>query len=435
MSSRPKLLFLCHTLPFPPDGGVWIRTYHVLRLLARAFDIHLLCFERSSSSVNGGPATIAECRDRLSRFASVEVFPIPQKHRRLRYVWDHLRSTVTRRAYTTYLYESAAFRARFEAILRSTNVDLVHVDSLDLAAYLPECRHLPVVCSHPDVESVLLRRRAAVECVKWRSVYLRYQARLREAVERKWCARVALNVVVSENDRVTLKRIAPASHTSVVPNGVDTNEFQPGAVAGTGIGFIGGLLWFPNLDALEFFGAEILPRIRSAAGDVPTVWIGAASSDQRRDYRERFDVEITGYVDDVRPSMSACACHVVPLRVGGGTRLKILNSWAMGMPVVSTSIGCEGLAASDGRNILIRDDPGEFASAVIAVLGDAALRERLGAGGRATAERHYSWSGIGRELIETYLTVANGGCRTAAPAIASARAGYARSQIQPLRRT
>ena len=121
--------------------------------------------------------------------------------------------------------------------------------------------------------------------------------------------------------------------------------------------------------------------------------------------------------------MRQAACHVVPLRAGGGTRLKILNSWAMGKPVVSTSIGCEGLAAVDGENILIRDDPKEFARAVEAVLDDGEFGRRLGERGRATAQRHYSWDVIGRELVETYLSVAHVESRNSAPPIKLAEAG------------
>src|SRR5439155_21471482 len=107
-----KLLFLCQTLPYPPDGGVWIRTYHVLRLLARAFDITALCFERSATSGNGAAWDIAASRDALGRFAAVEVFPIPQRHSRLRYAWDHLRSVALRRVYTAYRYDSRAYHTR-----------------------------------------------------------------------------------------------------------------------------------------------------------------------------------------------------------------------------------------------------------------------------------------------------------------------------------
>jgi glycosyltransferase involved in cell wall biosynthesis len=120
---------------------------------------------------------------------------------------------------------------------------------------------------------------------------------------------------------------------------------------------------------------------------VPVRWIGRASSDEQRRYRDRFGVELTGYVEDVRPPMRQAACHIVPLRSGGGTRLKILNSWAMGKPVVSTSVGCEGLDAVDGENILIRDDPADFADAVRAVLENPSLRRRLSDGARETVAR------------------------------------------------
>jgi glycosyltransferase involved in cell wall biosynthesis len=228
-----------------------------------------------------------------------------------------------------------------------------------------------------------------------------------------------LNVAVSERDAAVLKQIAPAARLAIVPNGVDVEEFRPDDEGtGSGIAFAGGAIAFPNPDALDFFCTGILPHLR-AAGDIPTRWIGRATPHQQRFYGERYGVELTGYVDDVRPLMQAAACHVVPLRAGGGTRLKILNSWAMGKPVVSTSIGCEGLEAADGVNILIRDEPKAFAEAILQVLADRDLRRRLGSAGRATVERVYSWDVIGRGMTETYLDIARSS-RPAAAAIHSA---------------
>ena len=403
---RPRLLFLCQTLPFPPDGGVWIRTYNVLRLLARAFDITALCFERAAMPGSTAAHDRAVACAALGRFAHVEVFSIPQRHSRARYVWDHLRSLVSQRVYTTYLYESSGFARRLNHIVEAEAIDLIHMDSLDLADYLPACGDIPVVCVHHDVTSMQLRRRAAVERSAWRRAYLRHQAHLTERSEREWCERVALNVVVSDNDRALLERAAPAARFSVVPNGVDTDEFQPGTPGGRGVAHVGGLTWFPNLDALEFFGRDILPHLRAADPHVPIRWVGSATPEQQREYGVRYGIDITGYVDDVRPSMRDAACHIVPLRAGGGTRVKILNSWAMAKPVVTTSIGCEGLEAIDGENVLIRDDPKAFARAILDVLSNASLRRRLGRAGRATVERLYSWDRIGDGLIDTYLTLA-----------------------------
>jgi glycosyltransferase involved in cell wall biosynthesis len=229
-----------------------------------------------------------------------------------------------------------------------------------------------------------------------------------DAVERRHCERVALNVTCSEHDRSLVLEKAPCSRVVVVPNGVDVDAFQPVEGDGSGIAYVGGTTPFPNRDALDFFCDEILPRLRAAGAQGPMHWIGSASPDEQRIYFERHGLNLTGYVDDVRPLMGEAACHVVPLRTGGGTRLKILNAWAMGKAVVSTSVGCEGLAAVDGDNILIRNHPGEFADAVLEVLGNPQLRRHLGARGRATAVRLYSWEAIGQPMLDTYLAIARG---------------------------
>ncbi len=384
---------------------MWIRTYHVLRLLARAFDITALCFERAASAKTA--ARVGRELDVLGRLADVSVFPIPQNHSRLRYAWDHLRSVLRGRVYTEFVYESRAFEERLAGLLDSTAFDLVHADNLvDLARFLPMCDGIPIVCVHHNVESELLRRRAAIEPGRPRRAYLAYQARLMEDLERTWCRRVALNVAVSAQDRASLKLIAPGCDVLVVPNGVDVDEFKPAAAMEEGLAFVGGANWFPNRDALAFFCSEILPHLRAAKPSLPVRWIGAAPAELRKSHRERYGVELTGYVDDAIPLMREAACHVVPLRAGGGTRLKILNSWAMGKAVVSTSMGCEGLAAADGVNILVRDDPKDFARAVLDVLADDLLRRRLGEQGRATAQRLYSWDVVGQPMIKAYLGLA-----------------------------
>ena len=408
LTGRPRLLFLCQTLPYPPDGGVWIRTYHVLRLLAREFDVTALCFERARTSAHGAAHDIVTGCEGLSPLAAVEVFALPHKHSRVRFAWDHLRSAMFGQVYTRYVYDSRPFRRRLRELLRSRDFALVHVDSLDLARYLPACRNLPVVCVHHDIESNLLRRRAALDQHPLRRAYFRYQAWLMDAIERRHCEHIALNVTCSEHDRSLLLTTAPRSRVVVVPNAVDVDAFQPVEHDGSGVAYVGGTTPFPNRDALDFFCDEILPRLRAAGAQDAIRWIGNASPDEQRIYQERYGMDLTGYVDDVRPLMGDAACHVVPLRTGGGTRLKILNAWAMGKAVVSTSVGCEGLAAVDGENILIRNHPGEFADAVLEVLGNAPLRRELGARGRATVERLYSWETVGRPMLDLYQAIARG---------------------------
>ena len=412
MRSRPSLLFLCQTVPYPPDSGVAIRSFHVLRLLARAFDVTALCFVRRKGGA-GPPLDLAQRLAALRTLADVEAFPVLQEHSVWRLAWDHVRSVGLSRPHTEFTYDSPAVAARLVHLLRTRRFDLIHVDSLALSRYLPLFDgNPPVICVHHNVESQLLERRARAERSAWRRVYVRHQARLMARAERRWCGRCRLNIVVSDADRVALHHIAPGANYAVIPNGVDLEFFRPGpgreeGEERGGAVFVGETTWFPNRDALQYFCDEILPHMRVGGGDgVPPVrWVGRASEEARRHYRARYGVELTGYVEDVRPYVRAAACYVVPLRVGGGTRLKILDAWAMGKAVVSTSIGCEGLVAEDGRNILIRDDPDGFAQAVRAVLQDERLRRRLGAEGRRTVERHYSWERIGESMLRLYRSL------------------------------
>jgi glycosyltransferase involved in cell wall biosynthesis len=403
-----RLLFLAQTLPYPPDGGVQIRTFNILRLLARRFEVHALCFYRAASHPT--PDRVRHSVDALREHAtSLEAFPIPQESSRVRLARDHLTSLATGRPYTLPAYDSAAFRRRLRELLAAVPIDVAHVDSLDLSAYLPLLDGLPTVCTHHNVESALLRRRAEQEPFL-RAAYMRVQSRLLRSEEARWAPRVDLNATVSPEDAARLERIAPGARTLVVPNGVDTEAFQPRPGGDDGIVFVGGYTWFPNRDALGFFAEEILPRIRRKVdGEVPVRWVGRAPEAVRETYRDRDGIELTGYVESIQPLVGRAACYVVPLRVGGGTRLKILDAWAMGKAVVSTSVGCEGLEARDGENILVRDDPEAFADAVRDVLRDPELRDRLGRRARETAEQVYDWRVIGRRMVPEYERLAGVG--------------------------
>jgi glycosyltransferase involved in cell wall biosynthesis len=398
---RQKLLFVAHTFPYPPDGGVYIRTYNILRLLAQDFDVTILCFDRK-----GAGASLA---DRANHIAQLEKFGpvtvIRRPHADHRAVMAHVRSILTGRVFTHFTNRSEAFDAALRSHLDRVHFDLVHVDSLDLSRYLPRLEGLPVVCTHHNVESELLEDRARTERLPAR-LYLRLQAKLQMREERYWCPRVALNVTVSERDADSLRAIAPGARVEPVPNGVDTDLFLPDWESEQhGIVFVGGLGWFPNKDALDHFCEDILPPLRKQVGAIPIRWVGRASPEEVERYRDLYEIEVTGYVDDVRSYLASAACYVIPMRVGGGTRLKLLDAWAMGKAIVSTTQGVEGTEAIHGTNALIVDDPHEFASHVTRVLKDAELRERLGRAGRATAERLYSWSVIRDRQTDLYRKV------------------------------
>jgi len=399
MSAR-KLLFLCQVLPYPPDTGVAVRSFNILRLLAETYDVTALCFFR-----RGSTHSITSALQALS-FAQTQAFPIEQEHSRLRLLRDHFMSVTTSAVYTRFAYESRSFERAMTAELSSQTFDLIHYDSLDLSAYLPLARGLPAICGHHNVESDLLERRATVESNRFRRAYLSLQARLMRREESYWCSRVALNTVVSPVDAAVLAQRAPAARIAIVPNGVDTQAFRPADRPGTGLVFVGGMTWFPNRDAYQYFRDSILPILRKSATAPSVIWVGRARDE---DYVPADScITLTGHVPDIRPYVHAAACFIVPLRVGGGSRLKILDAWAMGKAVVSTSVGCEGLDAKDGWNIMIRDEPAAFADAILEVVGNTELQRRLGENARATVETTYSWEVIKPAMIDAYEQVRTG---------------------------
>ncbi len=401
--NRPRLLFLSHRLPYPPHNGASIRTYHTLRQLAQEFEVVMLCFDRVDHALRN--TSIDDRIAGLSPWAAVRVFPIPEQHSRVRYTWNHLRSLLTGLPYVHYVHESAAFEAALMRELASGNFDLVHIDSLDLQRFLPLVGHLPVVCTHHNAESVLLDRRVARELGP-RAWYIRHQAALLARSESSLLPRADLNVTASDVDSALLQELAPSARFATIPNGVDTEYFTPSRNgAGTGCVFVGGTTWFPNRDGLEWFAADILPQMRSAGVEAPVEWVGRVTDAERTEFAALPGFSFTGYVDDIRPHVRAAACFIAPLRVGGGTRLKILDAWAMGMPVIATSVACEGLDAVPGENILVADDVAGFVREVSRVLADPALGARLGAAGRTTVEHAYSWNVLGTKLRGLYHDV------------------------------
>jgi glycosyltransferase involved in cell wall biosynthesis len=404
VAARPRLLFLAQCLPYPPHSGVAARTFNILKQLQIEYDIDLVAFYR----VNHQPDRVAReaARGALQSAAAfvAEPTPIPSEDTALRKIWDHLRSLVSGRAFTYYQYDSRLFADRLRTALGRRTPDLVHLDSLDLHRWLPELPQVPITCTHHDIDSDLLRLRARRLDQAVLRHYLLLQAHRVERLERKLCPRLALNVMMSAVDARRLKALAPGAATVVVPNGTDTEYFQPNgaeSVAGR-IAFVGPTYSYPNWDAVEFLLREIWPKVRTADRVASLELIGRSAPADRARYSVEPGVTAPGYLADIRPSLSDARCCVVPMRIGGGTRLKILDAWAIGKAVVSTSIGCEGLDAVDGENILVRDAPDAFADAVLQVLHDDRLRARLERNARRTATETYSWSVVGRRIRSAY---------------------------------
>lgn len=209
-----------------------------------------------------------------------------------------------------------------------------------------------------------------------------------------------LTIAVSEGDRNTLAACAPQAHVCDIPTGVDPVYFRPNGTSEVParLVFTGSMDWYPNEDAIIYFLDAIFPRIRREVPAASFCVVGRNPTPRLRAAAARAAIRVTGKVDDIRPLVAEAAVYVVPLRVGGGTRLKLFEALAMGKAVVSTTIGAEGLPLISGRHFLRADGPEEFASATVSLLRDAAKRRALGAAGRRLVEERYSWAQVAREF-------------------------------------
>jgi Glycosyltransferase len=231
---------------------------------------------------------------------------------------------------------------------------------------------------------------------------------------RRWEARIATIVdkciTTSHVDKERLQSISKLASVSVIPNGVDVDLLKPlpFKMQSKVLLFVGTLQYPPNVDAASYFAREVFPYVTRQIPDATFVIVGSHPPEKIKKLGREKNIVVSGWVEDILPYYEQSAACVVPLRAGGGTRLKILESMALGRPVVSTSIGCEGLDVTEGRDILIADTTIEFAASTVRLLMDADLRRQLSHNARRLVETRYGWEAIGEDLIRVYSELAGG---------------------------
>jgi glycosyltransferase involved in cell wall biosynthesis len=389
-----RILALCSRLPYPPREGHQLRTWHLLRALARAHEVTLL----SCLRVDDAPDECAALQEILAR---LETFPIRSEHSRAALLGDAVKGLVGRQPFVAEKYYSRPMRQRVAELL--PHCDLIHVDMLPLISMVPACR-VPLVLDTHNVEHQLLRERAARETSLARRIFLRSQIAKLRRFEREACRRADHILACSPDDARELAALAPNTPISVVPNGVDVERAQQAtniAPDPARLIFVGQMSWFPNRDGVQWFLADVLPRILAARGDVQFTLVGKTAG-LEVPQQLRAHVRLAGFVDDLEPELHAAAIYVVPLRCGSGTRLKVLEAMAFGKPIVTTSIGSQGIDLVSGEEALFADDARNFAAAVLDLLANPARAAQLGVAARAKAQSRYDWQAIGEEMLATY---------------------------------
>jgi len=402
-----RVLWVGHNLAYPPVRGVLQRNFNLLREAAKKCEVHVLAFDQFRSR----PCHVSpgDCVKALSEFcAEVDWIPISDDYRKNRY-WLSLRGLFSRNAFDVNWFASASMATRLQRMLARTSYDAVHFDTLGLAQYRGLVNGEGVVLNHHNIESSMMLDRAAAEKRFGVRQYWALEARKLRNAERRYCPQFPFNLVVSPEDGELLTKLAPGTRTRVVANGVDTEFFSPRVdPGGSTLLFCGGLDWYPNGEAMRYFFDRIWPllmrRLPTArvlvVGRNPPKWLTQLSASNPC-------VEVTGFVDDVRKYFRQSAVYFCPIRRGGGTRLKILDALAMGMPLIGTTFACSGIAVEHEKHVLLADTPETFVDQILRALADPGLRAKLADNGRKLVCDKYSWSVVGEKLIGAYMEVAS----------------------------
>jgi len=379
-----RVLAIDEELPYPPDSGKRIRTFELLRRLARDFEI-VLAFH--------APGAVPAEAQAAFDASGIRLLPVPRaapRKRGLRFGLALFRNLFTRAPYMVMAHRSDGLRHAVRETAAALQPDLIHVEWTPLLANVPEDVAVPVCISAHNVEAQIFERYVAHVQGRVARAYLALQLRKIRRFEKAAFGAARSVIAVSEADSLVIRGLG-ARQVSVVPNGVDAEAFtpRPGSVEPGTVLFTGSLDWRPNLDGLGWFLAEVWGRVRAEESEATFLIVG------RRPPRRLAEqvaglagVTLHASVPEIPPYVARAAVCVVPLRVGGGSRLKIPEALAMERPVVSTTVGAEGLQLED--TVTLADGPEEFAAAIVRHLRDPRPNTR----GRELVLQRYTWDRI-----------------------------------------
>lgn len=423
-----RVLYFAPKESWPPTTGALVRNYFLARELARGASVTFLAFTDDTNPTIKPGAQSGETIVKAGREAGVmdwaeNAISVPRDRD---YTFAKLVRGATGRLPVTVLnYTTRAMARELERILDEQNFDVVQVESIHLAPYLPiirsaRCRPL-AVCDWHNIESDLMRQYSNHAPSFLRRAYARRTAWQLSALEHQAAREFDAHITCTEPDRERLLQFAPGAQTYVIPNGVDTSYYSDELIeraysswhAGNGdsilpsetrqrrVLFVGSMDYHANVDAVVQFAHSVWPRISERRPDLVFTVVGRNPPPKVRELASLAGIEVTGTVEDVRPYYWEAVAAVVPLRVGGGSRLKILEAMAAGVPVISTRRGAEGIDISDNENILLAETGHEFCQKISDV-SESKTRRDFATAGRLLVREKYDWTGLGKALIDVY---------------------------------
>lgn len=398
-----RILFVTPRFPYPPLKGDSLRSYHQIRALGRRHEVSLL-------SMSTSPVGEDERAHMLELCKSVTVVPLARGQ-----VWLNLLAGLpSRTPFQVSYFRSAEFRHALDNLLADGRFDLVHATLIRVLPYVWDLRHTPVAVDLIDSLTLNLQDRR---------VKVRWPLRLGYEIEysrvRRYEAEVVRHfpglAVSSPADR----QVLGSDSVAVLPNGVDLEGFPfyaPGDRDPSTVVFTGNMGYHPNEEAVAWFAGEVWPLVRSARPEARFQVVGTNPSERVRALSGSHGIEVVGRVPDVAAYLGMAAVSVAPMNTGSGIQNKVLEAMSTGTPVVATSTANRGVGGTHARDLLVADEPGELAAAVLRLMDDAHLRAQLGKAGRDFVERQFRWEGhaeglerLYEQLLKSHDRVANAG--------------------------
>lgn len=397
-----RILWLKTELLHPVDKGGKIRTYNMLKELKRSHHVTYVALDDELKRGQSHELAAEYCHHLIS----VPHQTLPKFSAGFyRELATNLLSPLP---YFMKKYESLGMRREIENQLKHEQFDVLVCDFLQPSVNVPEKLPIATVLFQHNVEAMIWKRHYEVQRNWVKKAYLYNQWRKTRSYEAAACQRFDLTVAVSPEDRERMGREYELEHVADVATGVDTEYFRPQSenqghteVEPHSLVFTGSMDWLPNEDAIQYFVRDIMPLVRQTIPDLILTVVGRQPYPSLIELSRRDPgVIVTGRVDDVRPYIERAAAYIVPMRVGGGTRLKIYEAMSMGKPVISTTIGAEGLPVRNGNELLLADTPKAFASQIVCVLGNKDLARQLGASAAKVIRERFGWAGVAEQFAQ-----------------------------------
>lgn len=391
-----RILLLAQVLPFPPDSGPKIKTYGTVHALAATHDVTVVAFSRSATDERHARDLAAQC--------GCTVRTIPLRRGRGHDVQAIGYALMTGQSFLLARDRRKSMHGLIRDLCQRTTFDVIHVDQLNMAQFVPKRFHGKIIFDAHNAVWMIMDRMATHERNSLRRFALRDEVRRIRRAEGHICRAADLVLTTTSEDQTALRAVSGRPFAGeIIPIGVQVPIIPPNRGTTPTLLHVGTMFYPPNADAVRWFVSEVFDRIRAVVPNARFIVVGARPpADIVALHDPRRGIEIRGYVEDIGPLLVEAAATVVPTRAGSGMRVKILEAMAMGLPIVTTTLGAEGIEVIPEQHLLVGDDPATFADAAVRLLTDSGLRERLRIQAHALATTHYDWHVTGAMVCAAY---------------------------------